>query len=728
MHVQSQTRLSELLHLLHTTVRFVHIRLALTTVPRNSSNWIARSLIVDAFPKVWLDSLDDFFGDDSPSTYVPPRFLYEYPGRALFFAQFIPIDQMIGWFTHTDVCELLEFDSRPGYRSRVERFSMPEVHEEVQGTRIVSGKPDGFATLPWPRNLYQLQLMGQNGYRDGDYDTLYAMGQPHFENLREARAKLIHDVAQGNQLHQDSDAIAIRMIDADGWIHKFQVSNTRVDVMVRGLRIFPGVVILKGTGIADQEQRVMGPKKVSFGLNASPPPDLRVILANEREELDRAWRTQWPAPFDPPAAHVLDLVDTTESADTALPDVTQTEAEPAVVPDTPNPAVKSGVRSRKAQRKRVPSTKTNASADTKTAERVRILRVVIASPGDVKSERGCVQRVLTELNRGLARQLGLRLEAWMWETDAFPGFHADGPQGRIDASMDVETADIVVGIFWMRFGTPVKDAKSGTEHELRRARAAWKQSGSPHVMVYFNDKPVSPGSVQEFDQFREVRAFRDEIGHEALYWTYKGSKQFEEAFRKHLELYLRETYGNHAAGSATLLREHTAHVEGERVSYGSANVSAQVVLNHLVKHYEPEMAVTADSVSSATGLHGRELIDALGELADEGAIKPLGNVAHRFSAFTVLIAAWERVDRDVLGFDVREDMLRVAEVASERQQIDRDDLLAATSLAAQRLDIAALLLASHSVIRLYRPIVRGLTFRSAMSDHKTRQYVREHRK
>ena len=66
-------------------------------------------------------------------------------------------------------------------------------------------------------------------------------------------------------------------------------------------------------------------------------------------------------------------------------------------------------------------------------EQVHVLRIVVASPGDVQAERDALQVVLEELNRGIAAERGLRLELVRWETDAYPGFHVDGPQGLIDS-------------------------------------------------------------------------------------------------------------------------------------------------------------------------------------------------------------------------------------------------------------------------------------------------------
>ncbi len=102
-------------------------------------------------------------------------------------------------------------------------------------------------------------------------------------------------------------------------------------------------------------------------------------------------------------------------------------------------------------------------------DNVQILRIVVASPGDVQAERNIVEEVATELNRGIAADRGLRLEVTRWETDAYPGFHPEGPQCLIDSILRIEDSHILIGIFCKIFGTPIKDARSGTEHDIRKA-------------------------------------------------------------------------------------------------------------------------------------------------------------------------------------------------------------------------------------------------------------------
>src|SRR5436190_19876431 len=134
----------------------------------------------------------------------------------------------------------------------------------------------------------------------------------------------------------------------------------------------------------------------------------------------------------------------------------------------------------------------------------RVVRIVAVSPSDVKRERELLALVVEELDRRVARAHGCRLSLWRWETDAHPGLHVEGPQGLIDGAMRIEDADVVVGIFWKRFGTPTHDASSGTEHELRRAWSAWQERGRPQVMVYFCERKSRQKNAADAAQLQEV--------------------------------------------------------------------------------------------------------------------------------------------------------------------------------------------------------------------------------
>jgi len=182
-----------------------------------------------------------------------------------------------------------------------------------------------------------------------------------------------------------------------------------------------------------------------------------------------------------------------------------------------------------------------AMTDTDGAETRKHLRVVIASPGDVQRERDSLAEIIELLNRGMADERGYYLRLYRWETDVYPRFHAEGPQAAIDAALRIEESDIIIGVFWARFGTPVKDANSGTEHELRIAYEAWRRSGKrPLIMLYFNTRASAPKTVEAAEQLKQVLEFKKTIAREAIYSHYKGLDDFKRTVTKDLTHIVRQ--------------------------------------------------------------------------------------------------------------------------------------------------------------------------------------------
>lgn len=179
------------------------------------------------------------------------------------------------------------------------------------------------------------------------------------------------------------------------------------------------------------------------------------------------------------------------------------------------------------------------SEEGQVKPQTRILRIVVASPSDVQPERDVLPSIIEEVNRGVANDRGLHLVLSRWETDTHPGFHAEGPQGLIDPILKVTDCDLLIGIFWKRFGTPTANGKTGTEHEFGLAYEAWQEKKSPQIFVYFNQKAYTPKSKAETEQWGQVLEFKDKFPKEGLWWSYKGKPQFEKLVRAHLTNYIR---------------------------------------------------------------------------------------------------------------------------------------------------------------------------------------------
>jgi hypothetical protein len=177
-------------------------------------------------------------------------------------------------------------------------------------------------------------------------------------------------------------------------------------------------------------------------------------------------------------------------------------------------------------------------------EQKRILRVVVVSPNDVKPERDILPTIIDELNRGIAAGKRLILELSRWETDTYPGFHPEGPQALIEPILDIENCDILIGIFWKRFGTPTKDGQTGTEHEFQCAYESWKKNCSPQIMFYFCKKPYTPKSVEETQQWGKVLEFKDKFPKEGFSSNYENESEFERQVRNHLTQLIRRNWGD----------------------------------------------------------------------------------------------------------------------------------------------------------------------------------------
>ena len=171
---------------------------------------------------------------------------------------------------------------------------------------------------------------------------------------------------------------------------------------------------------------------------------------------------------------------------------------------------------------------------------VRLLKIVVVCPGDVKRERGIVTKVAEALNSEIAEERNVQLKVMHWETDTRPGFHLDGPQGLIDTLLPIQECNVLIGIFWKRFGTPVSEGVSGTAHEIKLAYKAWTKRGQPQLFLYFCQRSFTPATVDDATQWRSVLEFKGQMQKEGLLWPYSNHNEFERILRNHLTKVIKE--------------------------------------------------------------------------------------------------------------------------------------------------------------------------------------------
>lgn len=158
----------------------------------------------------------------------------------------------------------------------------------------------------------------------------------------------------------------------------------------------------------------------------------------------------------------------------------------------------------------------------------RVIEVMIASPSDVTEERDEARRVLLRWNARQARQLGIVLLPLDWENHARPGLRGRG-QGMITEDVLVH-ADILVGIFYMRLGTPTGGYPSGTYEEIVEHHSRQKP-----VMLYFSSRPLDQDKLDD-KQWAGVLKTKKWAQEKGLTWSYSTPEDFAAKFDHHISM------------------------------------------------------------------------------------------------------------------------------------------------------------------------------------------------
>lgn len=167
------------------------------------------------------------------------------------------------------------------------------------------------------------------------------------------------------------------------------------------------------------------------------------------------------------------------------------------------------------------------------AEDRKLVRVFLASPGDMVQERQIAKRVVDEHNRQWADHFGIHVELVGWE-DTTPGFGR--PQSLINA--DLDRCDFFIGMIWKWFGSrPDKNPgdspySSGFEEEYMRSIHARKTSGRPEIYLFFKEIPQDH-IKDPSEQVRKVIEFKSKITAERqiLYQEFKELQDFASHIR-----------------------------------------------------------------------------------------------------------------------------------------------------------------------------------------------------
>jgi replicative DNA helicase len=176
----------------------------------------------------------------------------------------------------------------------------------------------------------------------------------------------------------------------------------------------------------------------------------------------------------------------------------------------------------------------------------RKINIFIAAPSDVATEKATIISIVEQLNHGLADRLGIVMEVKEW-SQVMPSMGRS--QKIIFDQLPAEQWDVMIGILWLRYGTPsggLDPDQSGTHEEFAVAYENWKNTGKPHIMFYQCIRPPEDLKKIDHESLAKISSFfkQFETGGEnqGLYRTYNKINEFEGLVRNHLEQTLFEFY------------------------------------------------------------------------------------------------------------------------------------------------------------------------------------------
>lgn len=137
---------------------------------------------------------------------------------------------------------------------------------------------------------------------------------------------------------------------------------------------------------------------------------------------------------------------------------------------------------------------------------------------------------VSSFNRGFGKINGIRIDTVFWSRDAYSDMKKGHTAQEVINEQLVDDADMVVAVFWTRFGSPTKQYASRTEEEIERML-----DGGKPVMLYFIERDV-PMNLIDIEQIAKIQEFKKKHQDDGLFVTLQDEAELALRLRDELEL------------------------------------------------------------------------------------------------------------------------------------------------------------------------------------------------
>lgn len=248
----------------------------------------------------------------------------------------------------------------------------------------------------------------------------------------------------------------------------------------------------------------------------------------------------------------------------------------------------------------------------------KIVRVFVASPGDVLEERTQACEVIRLWNAANSFHKSIIIEPVLVEShgQSMQGGH---PQDLINAQL-LERCDLLIAILWHRLGTPTDTDMSGTVQEIREFS---KIKGHKQVMIFFCSKDLPQGFDR--NQYDALMKFKSEVQSSGIYFTYKSPTEFATLFRHQIDMAMNvlsisdmNTKSRRSNDRILMPESNTLLAAGALAGTSgivvSSNLNGTEIFANEVAYSDPD-----NGRSEANWIAGIEELSSLNLIRDEGS-------------------------------------------------------------------------------------------------------------
>lgn len=147
--------------------------------------------------------------------------------------------------------------------------------------------------------------------------------------------------------------------------------------------------------------------------------------------------------------------------------------------------------------------------------------LLISCQGDIEEFTSVIEEAVKKFNSLFGRTNNVLVNAKYWKEDSYPQM-GDKPQAILNRQL-VNECDMLIAVFWTKFGSPTDRYGSGTEEEIEEMISAGKQ-----VFLYFLDKPCPPSKYSlDYDN---VKKFKEKCNRRGFYAEVSDERALSEKF------------------------------------------------------------------------------------------------------------------------------------------------------------------------------------------------------